>query len=883
MLATGTAFAGGSFLSAGKAFDGGSIGIGGAGPSGSGSSGSSSGSSSSSSSSSKSKSSSSSSSSSANKEADEFLEKMDWIEVAIDRIERAISKLDLKASSVFKKWSTRNSALTQQIAKVREEIDLQERGAQRYLQEANSVGLSSAYAAKVRNGEINIEDITDEDLKEKIDEYQEWYEKYLDCIDAAEELRETENELYAQKFDNVVTQYDGILSLMEHEKNMLEEFVNQSEANAWLVSENYYKALEKSELERLAELKEEEAMLLATFNEIMKDSSIDETSEQWVEMCKSINDVTIAIEESETALLEYRQTLQQLNWEVFDILQDRISKITEESEFLIDLMSSDKLYNDKGQFTNQGTATAGLYGVNFNVAMAQADQYAEEIKKIENELAKDPFDTDLKDRYYELVEAQQDAILSAQDYKENIRNLVEEGIQLELEALEELIDKRNEALDSQKDAYEYQKKVKEQIEEISALEKQMAAYRGDDSEETRAKIQELKISLEEAEQELEETEYDKYISDQEKLMDDLYLEYETILNERLDNLDLLISEMIAYINENAVSISDTISTEADAVGYELSESMKTIWNNQSFVDTSNSINNVITTYGDKFLSSLTTTNAALGNISTDIETMIGQLNKIAKTNVKSAKQTAAAKAAEAAKKAAAEEAAKKKAATKTTTTSSGDGKPKVGDKVKFVSGNYYYDSTGRSPLGSMYQGKEVYITSINNASWATHPYHISTGNRLGKGDLGWLKLNQISGYATGKKNFLSDEIAWTQENGREFIIRPSDGAVLTPLAKNDSVLNAAASNNLWNMANSPAEFIKDSLGIGGIDAPVGTGGQTNVEQNFEQIVFSMPNVKNYDEMLAQMKSDKNFQRLVDAMGIGQLAGKSSLRKGKSIR
>ena len=216
----------------------------------------------------------------------------------------------------------------------------------------------------------------------------------------------------------------------------------------------------------------------------------------------------------------------------------------------------------------------------------------------------------------------------------------------------------------------------------------MAAYRGDDSEETRAKIQELKISLEEAEQELEETEYDKMIEDSEKLLDDLYLEYETILNERLDNLDLLISEMIAYINENAVSISDTISTEADAVGYELSESMKTIWNNQSFVDTSNSINNVITTYGDKFLSSLTTTNAALGNISTDIETMIGQLNKIAKTNVKSAKQTAAAKAAEAAKKAAAEEAAKKKAATKTTTTSSGDGKHKVGDKVKFVSGNY---------------------------------------------------------------------------------------------------------------------------------------------------------------------------------------------------
>ena len=223
------------------------------------------------------------------------------------------------------------------------------------------------------------------------------------------------------------------------------------------------------------------------------------------------------------------------------------------------------------------------------------------------------------------------------------------------------------------------------------------------------------------------------------------------------------------------------------------------------------------------------------------------------------------------------------AATTTTTKSSGDGKPKVGDKVKFVSGKYYYDSQGKSPLGSKYQGKEVYITSINNASWATHPYHISTGSKLGSGDLGWLKLNQLSGYATGKKNFLSDELGWTQENGREFIIRPSDGAILTPLAKGDSVLNAAASSNLWNMANNPADFIRESLGIGDINAPAGSGAQTSVEQNFENVNFVMPNVKNYDEMLAQMKKDKNFQRLVDSMGVDQIAGKSSLRKGKAIR
>ncbi len=216
-------------------------------------------------------------------------------------------------------------------------------------------------------------------------------------------------------------------------------------------------------------------------------------------------------------------------------------------------------------------------------------------------------------------------------------------------------------------------------------------------------------------------------------------------------------------------------------------------------------------------------------------------------------------------------------------TTSDDGVPKVGDKVKFLSGKYYYDSQGKNPAGSKYQGKEVYITHINTKKWATHPYHISTGKKLGSGDLGWLKLNQISGYATGKKNFLDNELAWTQEQGQEYIVRPSDGAILTPVAKGDSVLNARASSNIWKMANSPAEFIKDNLNFSAANIPNNANVQSSYVQNLENVVFSFPNVKNYDEMLAAMQKDPNFDRLIASMSIGKLAGGSSLAKGKAIR
>ena len=287
---------------------------------------------------------------------------------------------------------------------------------------------------------------------------------------------------------------------------------------------------------------------------------------------------------------------------------------------------------------------------------------------------------------------------------------------------------------------------------------------------------------------------------------------------------------------------------------------------------------VLTMYGEDFRTKSTTIITTLNGIKTSVNNMVSVLNKEAE------KKTTANKATTSSKKNPTKTTATKKPATTTKKpTASGDGKPKIGDKVTFVSGQYYYDSQGKKPLGSKYKGKQVYITNINTRDWATHGYHISTGNKLGKGDLGWLKLNQLSGYATGKQNFLDDEIAWTQENGKEFIVRPSDGAILTPIAKGDSVLTSAASGNIWDMANSPAEFIKDNLKLDASGVPNASNINSSVVQHFENITFSMPNVRDYNDLLREMQSDPKFEKLILSMTIDQIAGRSKLAKGKSIR
>lgn len=393
----------------------------------------------------------SNSNSSANKEADKFEETLDWIETALDRVERAISRLDKTATSTYKNWTKRGTALNDQISQTRREIDLQNQAYNRYIQQANSVGLDGGYAAKVRDGTIDIEKITDEDLNDKISQYKQWYEKALDCLDAIDDLRESESKLYEQRFENVSTKYDGYLGVIQHEKDMLDEFVSQTETAGYITSGKYYDAMSTNAKKQQEELKKQRDEMISELNNAVNSGAIEKYGESWYNMISSIDEVTKSIEECNTSLLEYQKNLRELDWQIFDLVQDKISKVADESEFLINLMSNKKLYEDNGQLTDEGMASMGQYGVKYNVYMAQADKYAKKIKELQADLAKDPYNQDIANQLQEYIEAQQEAILNAEDMKNSIKDMVSDGIDKELDSLQKLIDKRNDALDSAKD------------------------------------------------------------------------------------------------------------------------------------------------------------------------------------------------------------------------------------------------------------------------------------------------------------------------------------------------------------------------------------------------------------------------------------------------
>lgn len=807
--------------------------------------------------------------------AEETKETLDLIETELDRIKRNIDLVDKTASSTYKNWSKRNEALASELSQVSNELNVQQQAYNRYIQQANSVGLSEDWASKVRDGRIDIETITDSDLKDKISDYKTWYEKALDCRDAIADLREQESKLYEQKFNNLKDEYDDILDQFDHTQKMLEGYIDLTEAQGYISSSKYYDVLIENENEKLNNLTSKRNDLINSLNEALASGKIDKYSESWYDMQQEINSVDEAILDCNKNTVEWGNNIRQIGWDIFDKLEDRISDITDEADFLVDLMSSEKMYDDKngGTITDYGKATLGLHGVKYNTYMQQADEYRQEMERLQEALNADPHNQDLLDRYDDLKDKQRDLIKNAKDEKDAIKDLVEDGINAELDALQKLIDKYSDLLDNNKDLYDYQKQLEEAQKNIASLEKQLTAYQGDNSEEGQAKRQQISNDLADARQDLEETQYERSIADQKKLLDELYDDYEEMLNLRLDNIDMLVQDVITNVNAESAGIRETLETVSSNVGYNMTESMNTIWS---------SANNVITTYGDKFSTQLTGVLQAINDLKNLLQQQVDAANKKAQTNTTAAKKPSTTTNKPVAKP-----------STNTNTnknTTQGNGKVEIGDAVKFLSGSYYYSSDGQTPTGDEMHGQTVYITHINTASWAKKQYHIAR-DKAGTRPLGWVDISQISGFKNGTDYVPYDQLATVAEDGAEGIVH-ADGRLekVKALSESDAVINNKSFRNLLNFSANPVEVLRDAI-LGNqvipkdfidVSTPVApvTNNVTNNITNTVNIDVDNPADYNefYKEIMTRFQNDKKAETMVQDMTIGRLNGKSNFYK-----
>lgn len=804
--------------------------------------------------------------SSAQDKADEFLETIDWIEVKINRCEEAIARLNKTEENTFSGWTLRTTALNDEIAKTADEIEWATQGYKRYLQQADSVALSEDYKRKVRNGEINIEDITDEDLYNRVQDYQNWYEKAVELQDKIQELNISLSELAQKKFDNIVTQFEDMEKVFTDTNDILDKLVDYAETKGRIISKSYYEAMLQNENENNKLLVQQRDQMVSELNELVNTGKVTEYSEAWYDLKQQIDEVNGSIVESNKSIQEFYNNMRQADWDLFDLVQDKITGIADEIEFVQSLLEDRDNLTDghlNRGLTNEGLAQLGNYASKYNIYMSQAEKYANEIKKIEADIAKDPANKDLIDRKEELIKAQRDVILSANDEKKSMIDLARDGYDAMLEVLQELIDKRKEYLDNEKSIYEYQQTISEKTENLASLRKQLSVFENDNSEESLKKVQQLQSDIKDAEKDLKDTEYDKYIEDQEKMLDDLYQEYSDKIDEKFEQTEILIQELIGVVNENQSSISDTITTVTSDVGYTISDQMKTIWNDAG---------TVISGFTGKFDTYATTVQSAINSIQVTIDKMLQIAQAEANKNIATANNPNGV--ANGSSSTASKPHATPKANTNNHSSAQAPkASPNVGTRVN-ATGNWYYDSYGTAPTGNVNRFKPDYFEIDKIANGRAYPYHIQAiirGKRAGGN--GWVKGNQI-GYKNGLKEATYDHLAWTQEEGAE-IIRRSDGSILTPITRGTTVFTREMTDNLWNIAKqNPEKFYQNAMPTMNTFATTNRGGDVTVSIGD----IKLDGIKNPDQfaqaLIGVVKDYSKVQKVLQAATVDLVAGKS---------
>ena len=738
--------------------------------------------------------------------------------------------------------------------------------------------------------------------RELVTLYTEQYNKEIDIANAkGETIKAAEleaqkqqkiNELVAQEIelsvDATTTRYDRILSEFDNRQRVLEHGIAMTEGRGALVSSNYYKALIDNEKATMqAGLKEREKLIKDLNALELKGINSKEDLELWWKTKNAIDECTSSLYDSEEAVLEWKKAIRSNEWTVFDRIQDTISRVGSEADYLINAMSNKDLFaytkelwsNDGsqtkvfyGDMTNQGLATLGLHQLKVAEFKEQVEDYRKEIQQLYKDIADNPTDLELIDRKNELIDKERELALAVRQEQDAIIDLIRDGYDKQLNSLQELIDKYTQAISEEHELYKTQKEMAKKTKDLNNIRRQIAAYANDTSEEARSKIQQLTVQLKDAEEDMQETQYQRYLDDQQKILDRLYNNFETYVTNRLDDRDTLLAEVSTKVDDNKKEIKKTLREEGEELGTGITTTMKGLWgakNDWSSIgdsitqrdgrlkelkDSITGTDNSLTAYLQNYFGNDKTNNVTskLSSILAEIEKLNTNLGQYLDVNdektgtIETTKQTI------------------------TNPTVKSKGYYEGFDANDFVGGTTHngidkFDQKVIDAYNSMV-GK-------NGALSKVYGTYIGSKEQL---EAMYRFLKNRGYYASGKRRLLDDELAWTQENGLEAIIRQSDGAILTPLAHNDSVLNATATQNLWDMANNPLQFIKENSAIPNLPTRI-NGGDYDIQQS---MVITLPNVMNYPEFVSQLQKDKKFEQMMQDMTINKLTGGSQLAKYK---
>lgn len=730
------------------------------------------------------------------------------------------------------------------------------------------------------------------DIKKSMKEAQASY------LDIAKEMRD----IKITKFQNVVDALERSLSKLNSQvelntargkKTTNEEYQKQINSNVDEVNSLY---------KQLQEIRENQKFY-------------DVGSENYNDYEEQASNVTSSIYEKLKNIEDIKDTAFEARTKEIEEQIEKYKTLQSELDSFYDLLNEEAFWDKNGKMTEDGAAGISLIAQSMAAAKQQVADYTAGLEKLQEMLDSGLItEEEYADKSKEYIQGVQDSVAANHKYEQSLISLYQTQMQKEVDAINKSIDARKKALSQKKAYYDYDKTLKEKNKDVNLLKAQISALEGVNNATAQAQLKKLKADLADAQDDLDDTRkdhendmreqgYDKMSEDLSDMLEDTEYELthnsekqQEIVKSMLDNMVNMYGDAYKKIDD-IIKKGGWVGSDLFNTGINGSSTKDGAQNNankatESQANTnknpSSTISNVSTSDISKDSSGKSaeertadtekkvaddkaqTTNRPVAGVTLSLDSItltVGSsktLSAIIQPNdAKNKSLTWKSSNTKVATVSGGKVTAKKTGyATITATAKSGvSGSCTV--KVKAAPKKKSSKKTSTKKKSSKKSSSKPKITwEKTKASTKSLPNLPKVSSSL-----------KSAGYASGSKNIPNDQIAWTQENGEEAIIRrKSDGAILTRLGKGDMVLPANATSNLWDWAS-----INPNTALNGIDTSVisssNVGGNTTITNHYDSLLTvkgnvnkdALPELKDLLEMSYKHTSQRLFE---DAKKIG---------------
>lgn len=304
----------------------------------------------------------------------------------------------------------------------------------------------------------DIEQLSEEQWVAMEDEIRAVEAAILDNKIALEEYKQELKNLYVEAFNSIRDAFNFKDEFYSNQQSYIEGYADYLEAIGVDAPQELYDALieieQKKRENALADLQDAREGL--TYLEAKGFTAADE---EWQDAYGQIVALEKKIQDSDIAMAQWEKTIRDMDFEKFERFISRLDDINSEIEHIQNLLKNEDVAFEDGTWTEEGITSLGLLYQQMQLAQQKSKEYAEEIDELNATYAEGTMsEQEYYERLQELKEGQWGAIEAYEDTKDAIVDMeearidmIEQGIEKEIDAYSELIDLKKKELDAERD------------------------------------------------------------------------------------------------------------------------------------------------------------------------------------------------------------------------------------------------------------------------------------------------------------------------------------------------------------------------------------------------------------------------------------------------